>query len=247
MEASSEEARNNVEIEQNDKKETTAEETAGAETAGAETAGAETAGAETAGAETAGAETDGAETPDAETANAEVAGTKTEASDGIPDFSLEELLGFGITFVDVDGTKSVEIPFDAQKKLVESVQHLGFGTPRALDVILRRIFQAGGLLGRVKMSTDEKTLTWRATEAEEEPSQKDTPDSASKEPVSQDNNRASGNVELLYENIGHGWTALVQQHYQVRFSTPFPAVLVQRMLEVSEISAKVPVINTKQS
>ena len=39
-----------------------------------------------------------------------------------------------------------------------------------------------------------------------------------------------GDVTMSHENIGMGWTGLIQQHYQIRLDHPIPAWLVQLMM-----------------
>ena len=39
-----------------------------------------------------------------------------------------------------------------------------------------------------------------------------------------------GDATLSHENIGEAWTALIQQHYQIRLDHPIPSGLVQLMM-----------------
>jgi hypothetical protein len=79
-----------------------------------------------------------------------------------PEITLEEFKALGITAVETDEMLMVEVPFLAQKKLVENVKQFGFGASQALDEMIKRILRAAGITGKFEMSADPKTFMWRA-------------------------------------------------------------------------------------
>ena len=44
-----------------------------------------------------------------------------------------------------------------------------------------------------------------------------------------------GDATLSHENIGLAWTALIQQHYQIRLDHPMPSWLVELMMTAFKV------------
>jgi hypothetical protein len=80
----------------------------------------------------------------------------------MPEFTAADLHVLGITIAETEETRLVEVPFLAQKKLVEAVKQFGFGAANALDAVIAKILKLAGIEGKVEMSSDPKTFTWRA-------------------------------------------------------------------------------------
>lgn len=145
----------------------------------------------------------------------------------LPEFTLEDLIGLGITVVDSDSTLTIEVPLVAQKKLIESVKGHGFGASKAVDVVLERILKLVGFTGKISMTADPKTFAWTAwqdkrTDAKEEAPAPTAPQAAEQPPTDDE--------ELLHENIGQSWTVLLQQYYQGRLPKTISGGLVKLML-----------------
>jgi hypothetical protein len=80
----------------------------------------------------------------------------------MPEFTAEDLHNLGVLIAETEETRLVEVPFLAQKKLVEAVQQFGFGTANALDALIGKILKLAGIEGKFEMSSDPKTFDWRA-------------------------------------------------------------------------------------
>lgn len=150
----------------------------------------------------------------------------------LPEFTLEDLVGLGITVVDSDTTLMIEVPMLAQKKLIESLKGHGFGASKALDLVMQKMLKVVGFIGKISMKADPQTFAWTAwqdkrTDAKEEAPAPPAPQTTEPQPVD--------DAELLHENIGQTWTVLLQQYYQGRLPKPISGGLVKLML--GQISA----------
>lgn len=88
----------------------------------------------------------------------------------LPEVTLEELAAIGVVIAETAETRLVEIPIGAQRRLIESVKPLGFDSIKAISALIDLILKVAGIEGKVEISADPATFTWRAlqkkTEAE---------------------------------------------------------------------------------
>lgn len=80
----------------------------------------------------------------------------------IKPLSLGDMVALGMSISETDDAVMLEVPFIAQKKLVEYVKNVGFGASKVLDVLLRGMLTAAGMTGKVQFQINEKTFTWSA-------------------------------------------------------------------------------------
>jgi hypothetical protein len=88
----------------------------------------------------------------------------------IPDFSVDDLRELGVSVAESDGTRVVEIPVSAQKKLIEVIQPFGFGGMQAVQLLINRILSLAGFTGTYNMAVDPQTFCWRAWQPKEKAS-----------------------------------------------------------------------------
>lgn len=155
----------------------------------------------------------------------------------LPEITAQDLIDLGISITETETSRSIEIPFEAQKKLMTVVQGYGFGSSQAFNVLLQRILSVAGLSGTVQCRTDEKTYAWFGKvdlgAKKETAAPVETPATSSPsgdEAVIAERGKVYGDPELSHQNIGLSWTGLLQQHYQLRLPYPLPAWLVELMM-----------------
>lgn len=94
-------------------------------------------------------------------------GKGTDRPQPIPTFSIEDLAAMGARYVETEETKLFELPFSAQRQLVDVLRRYGFGVGHALDELLKRILELYGFDGRVQTKTSEK-FDWIAFQSKKE-------------------------------------------------------------------------------
>lgn len=85
----------------------------------------------------------------------------------LPDFDLPDLLEIGVTIVETSESLTAEFPIAAQKKLIASLSNFGFGSSKALAVMLQNALRVIGFDGPVQQTVSPSTLTWTAFQKKE--------------------------------------------------------------------------------
>ncbi len=113
-----------------------------------------------------------------------------------PEYTMEDLVALGITLLETEEHRTIEVSFAAQKKLVEAAQMFGFGARKALDKLMGGMLEKFGFSGQVQFHADEKTFAWSAWQSKVQPTPKD--DAA---PAQEPSNSGSGEAERGREDV----------------------------------------------
>lgn len=149
-----------------------------------------------------------------------------------PTFSLEDLIALGVSVVETDDTKLIEIPIGAQKKMAESVKCFGFGTAKALQTMIEQTLGLMGFDGKVQCKVDEKTFAWTAWQ-KKGPEKSPKEESAGPTPTAETS--AVSSEDSAFDNVGLAITALLQQFYNCKFTVPIPGALARLILDQTQV------------
>lgn len=80
----------------------------------------------------------------------------------MPEFTAAELIDLGVSFTETDETRTVTVPFEAQRKLLQSIQQFGFSVPNAMQALIERCLVVLGFKGTAEYKVQDDTFTWLA-------------------------------------------------------------------------------------